>query len=149
MYKYKWLCRVCVCVCGSVDTVNWSVKRKQPAGSTLRSDWLRQQLHYVTSYFTAVFLFMNSKSLWTRDFFKRVFLFVHHSRRCVQEHNVYTDDVGGSLNAPSGRVTCWIWPCVILTSVFLSRSYRSLDSSSFILLACLILNSAINKCDTL
>ena len=44
----------------TLDAVNWTVKCKQPAGSTLRSDWLRQQLHYVTSYFTAVFLFMNS-----------------------------------------------------------------------------------------
>lgn len=35
----------------SGDWVNWSVKCKQPAGSTLRSDWLRQELHYVTSYF--------------------------------------------------------------------------------------------------
>lgn len=38
-------------LCSSVETVNWSVKCKLPADSTLRSDWLRQELHYVTSYF--------------------------------------------------------------------------------------------------
>lgn len=59
LWKFNWHSHFCLfqlvflsslkCV-RSVETVNWSVKRKQPAGSTLQCDWLRRELRYVTSF---------------------------------------------------------------------------------------------------
>ena len=57
-WKFKWHSPFClsqlVLLSGltslcSVETLNWSVKRKQPAGSTLPCDWPRREPHYVTS----------------------------------------------------------------------------------------------------
>lgn len=122
----------------SVETVNWSVKCKQPAGSTLRSDWLRQELHYVTSHFrnqrtTAVvficviYTYFTSVTCTLNDYFFLSFqpqlisvtinLIIHHSRCFIDfifESNVC------SVQAEMELLLCWIF--VLLVFIFLKNS---------------------------